>query len=101
MKQREDEIKMLNRCWRSLPYIAIAAGRSLCCRPVGNAVTRLGIETEELRTHAFVLEAGVCATIPTTLRVQGEQRAGQGAPQGTILMRSIVQAGGSVAAEKG
>lgn len=94
------------RSWSCLPvhspstYIAIAASRSLCCRPVGNAVSSLGIETEELRTDAFVLEAGVCAAIPTTLCIQGEQGAGQGAPQGAILMRCIVQAGGSVAAEK-
>lgn len=79
-------------------YIAIAAVGTLCRRPVGNAVARLCIEAEELRTDTFILEAGICATIPTTLCVQREQCAGQGTPQGAILVRRIVQTGGSVAA---
>jgi len=81
-------------------YVSITAGRTLGCWSVGHAVSRLGVEAEELGTHSLVLEAGIRSPIPAALGVQREQGSRQGSTQGAVLMWGIVQAGGRISTGK-
>lgn len=79
-------------------YRSIAAWWTFGSRSVGYAVTASCIEAEELSANSFIFEACRCATVATTLRIQGKQCAGQWTSQSIILMRCIVQTAGCVAA---
>lgn len=99
MEFRVDTINH-GKVFSSHPYLSIAARRSFSGRSISDAISARGIEAEELRTHSLVLEARWRASIATTLRVQRQKCSGQLTTQGFVLMWSVVQAAGSVTADK-
>lgn len=71
-------------------YQTIATGRTLGGGSIGDAVAAGRIEAEQLGADSFVLKAGGSAAVTATLRVQREQRTGQGSAQCLILVRGIM-----------
>lgn len=77
-------------------YHSISTGRTFSGRSIGYTVTAGRVETKQLRTNSFVLEACGSTSIPTTLGVKSQQFTRQRTSQCLIFMWSIVQAAGSV-----
>ena len=80
--------------------MSIAASGALGGGPVRHAVAGGGVEAEELRADAAVLEAGARAAILATLGVQCQELSGQNPGQGLGLMRAVVHAGGRLSTRK-
>ena len=79
-------------------YVIVSTSGSLGRGSVGDAVARAGVEAEELGADSLVLEAGAGAAVLATLRVEGEQLAGEHARQRRLLVGTVVHAGRSLAA---
>lgn len=71
-------------------YQTIATSRSLSGGTIGDTVAAGRVEAEQLGADSFVLKAGGSAAVTATLRVQREQRTGQGSAQSLILVRGIM-----------
>lgn len=80
--------------------LSIAAGGTLGSRSVRHAVPAGRVEAEQLGADSLVLEAGRCPPIAPALGVQREERSGQGAAKGFVLVRRVVQATGGVTIEE-
>lgn len=95
-----DRVLMIRDTFAIKTHVVVSTSGSLGGWSVGDAVTRAGIEAEQLGADSLVLEAGAGATVLPALGVQGEQLAGEDPGQGLLLMGRVVHTRGRLPVEE-